>query len=466
MSTEFNEPAVEQVELDTSMGHALATASTRLLDLPSRYGLHLLVAARLPIDEVGSFYIVFSTFTMLSGFGRLGVDRALTREVAAALGRNQPEVARKAIRQAFWVTLLQSGIIAALLALLAQPIAVHVLSKPWLTVPLLFGALTIVPQNLGNTAAGALAGLGRVGISQMIYQWLWPAIFCVVALIIHIDLYRVLELICISMVVSMVVGIALMLRILPVVRTKPKHVEVPPMFGLGMSLFSLEVQQLAVSTVPAFVVGIVASTTDVGRYALAWRIVLMLNLLVSAMGAVASPGFARSSAVGDHKTLHKIAAQTVGLTFAFSGLPAILLAVNPAFFLRMFGPSYAPAAPALRALLIGQTALILCAGVPELLGMAGHAKQLVKVNLISLVVLLIGLAALTRRFTDVGAAASASAAMLVTAIGVSFYAKRELGLIPIVDFYHYFVDRMRARLRPAEASDSPSLSDVQDTPNS
>ena len=419
------------------ISRSLVTTGTRLLDLPSRYGLHLLIAARLSIAEVGAFYIVFSVMTLAAGFGRLGVDRALTREVAGALGHNAPGIARKAIKRAFVVTLAQSGSIAALLALAATPIADMVLHKPALALPLMLGALTIVPQDISTTAAGALAGLGHVATSQMIYSWLWPAMFCGAALVVHLDVPRTLLLICASLVVNAFVGLGLMLRVLP--PRPPQSAEVTggmgSLFGVGISFFSLELIQLSISSAPSFALGMVASTIDVGRYALAWRIVLVLNILVSAIGAMASPQFARASALGDREMLDHLAAQAVGLTLTLSCIPIVLLAANPVFFLTLFGPGYAPAAPILRILLAGQSAMVLCAAMPELLGMAGCARSLMKINLVSLTLLLALLAIFTPRFGSTGAASATAVTMILNSIAVAVAARRHLGVNPLASLY-------------------------------
>jgi O-antigen/teichoic acid export membrane protein len=224
--------------------------------------------------------------------------------------------------------------------------------------------------------------------------------------------------------------------------------------------------QLAISSAPSFILGMVASTTEVGQYALAWRIVLVLNLLVSAMGAIASPQFARASAIGDRDGLRRTAVQSVGLTFGLSFLPTLLLAINPAFFLSRFGTAYLPAAPALRILLIGQGAMILCATVPEMLGMTGHARSLMKINISSLITLLVGLGLLTPKFGDVGAAGATALTMLLNAIGVTLAARRDLGLVPLLAFYEDARLRLRQALQPATASDSPSLSGIQVSPSS
>ena len=451
---------------DRFLRRTLITASTRLLDLPTRYGFHFLIAARLPIADVGAFYIVFSVMTLASGFGRLGVDRSVTREVAHALGRDLPQSARNIIRRGFLSMLLQSGIITLLLALAARPIAVYILHKPALAWPLALGAVTILPQNIANAAAGALAGLGRVATSQMIYQWLWPGLFCVAALSLSLTVNVTLFLIVASLTVNAFVGIGLLLRLLPIRHPEAVTIERPTLFKLGLQLFSLELLQLAITAAPPFVLGIVASTTDVGRYALAWRIVLMLNLLVAAMGAIAAPQFARASAKGDLTTLRRVASQSAGLCIGLSILPTVLLAINPAFFLTRFGAAYAPATPVLRVLLLGQFSLILSTAVPEMLGMTGHAKTLLKINGTSLLVLLVGLSVLPLRLGALGAAVATAVTMIGSALAVSYAAHRDLGIVPIQLFLHNFRRQLPRALSPTTASEIPSESVIQDIDNS
>ncbi len=426
------------------ISRSLVTAGTRLLDLPSRYGLHLLIAARLTVAEVGAFYIVFSVMTLAAGFGRLGVDRALTREVAGALGRDAPNTARKAIERAFLVTLLQSGAIAALLALVAAPLAGRMLEKPGLALPLILGALTILPQNLSTTAAGALAGMSRVATSQMIYSWLWPALFCCATVFLKLDVMRTLWLIGASLLVNAIVGIALMLRAMPAQRPQVETLPVAPFFGVGISFFSLELVQLSIAAAPSFALGMYAATTVVGQYALAWRIVLVLNILVSAMAAIASPQFARAAAVKNEGELQRVAAQAVGLTVALSVLPIVLLAAMPGYFLSVFGPGYAQAAGILRILLAGQAVLVFCTAVPELLGMTGCARVLTRINVASLVFLLLLLALLTPHYGAIGAASATAATMALNGVAVSIAARRHLGFVPLFKLYGLVRSRLAA----------------------
>ncbi|MEO0034936.1 MAG: hypothetical protein RLZZ501_959, partial [Pseudomonadota bacterium] len=141
---------------------AVPALASRLLDLPSRYGFHLLVAAGLGMVAAGDFYIVFSLMVALAGLGRLGLDRALTREVAIALAAERPGQARRLVGRALGLVGLLSGGLTLALALAAEPLARLVLHRPELAEPLALGALAILPQNLSTVAAGGLAGLRRI----------------------------------------------------------------------------------------------------------------------------------------------------------------------------------------------------------------------------------------------------------------------------------------------------------------
>ena len=84
----------------------------RLIDLPTRYGFHLLIAIALGVADTGRFYIVYSTMVALAGLGRLGMDMALTRQIATDMASGQPAAVRPAIRHGLLLVLLASAIVS------------------------------------------------------------------------------------------------------------------------------------------------------------------------------------------------------------------------------------------------------------------------------------------------------------------------------------------------------------------
>ena len=174
--------AAKSSDLVSLIMSVASTLGTRAIDIPSRYGFHLLVAAKLGVMDAGAFYIVFGVLTLFAGLGRLGVDRAMTRDIAQAIAKDDPTSARAAIKRGLAMVLAYSLAAALITAAAAPLIAREVFGEPALIVPLWLSAAILIPLCLSAGVAGALAGLHRVGFSQMIYSWAWPAFFISLAL--------------------------------------------------------------------------------------------------------------------------------------------------------------------------------------------------------------------------------------------------------------------------------------------
>lgn len=415
---------------------SVISLGVRLLDLPSRYGFHLLIAAALGVAETGNFYIVFSTMVALAGFGRLGIDQALTRQLARDVASGEPGAVRSTIRRALRQVLLASAAVSVLLAAGAALFADDVLGKPELAVPLMLGALSFIPQNVGAALAGALAGLQRVGFSQMIYSWLWPAIFCVavIPLIVtgSLTVTNALLLIAASFTLTAVAGGVLLRRYLRDVPTSAAaHGPAPGLLKPGLSLFSLELTKLLITSAPAIVLGIVASSRETGLFALAWRLALVINLLISGVTGMAAPRFASLHARHDTPGLERSAAQAIGLVLCLALPVTAAMLIVPGHLLGLFGHGYDDGASALRVLALGQIAAACFTAMPELLGMTAHTRALTRINAASVVVLLAGLALLAPLGGSVGASFAASLAIAVNGAAAAWAAHRLLGVSPL-----------------------------------
>lgn len=408
---------------------AAATIGTRAIDIPSRYGFHILVAWKLGLVDAGAFYIVFSVLTLAAGAGRLGIDRAMTREVARALAVGDAPQARAAIRRGIAIVAGLSLAAGAVMALLAPLLAERLFHNPRLTMPLVLAAIAIVPMCLSAAAGGALAGLHRVALSQMIYSWLWPGLFCLLAVPLALTLRNAFLLIIAANLVCAVVAFVLLARFQPE-GTDRTSACAPPLMGLGWSLFTSEIVQLLLAALPGLVLGIVASEAVVGAYAMAWRLALVLNLLVVAVAAMASPRFADCGARGDAAGLRRTAALSLGIVLAL-GMPVlVVLLVGAPWFLALFGEGFESGATAMRVLLLGQAWLMFSATAPELLGMTGHEKAVKGINFAAILIYAPVLVALSWWLGGTGAAVANLIAAIVSGGGAMWLARRLLGFSP------------------------------------
>ena len=324
------------------------------------------------------------------------------------------------------------------------------MQKPEMVPLFLIGALTILPQNLAQTGAGALAGLHRVTQSQIVYTWLWPGLFCILAFLLPLTAGHALAAVAASMVLQVVIAVVMLVRGLPARQGDGKAA---PLLATGLSLFSAELVQLLISAAPPFMLGALSTTDAVGLYAIAWRVVLVIYMFVSGVASMVSPRFARLYALGDRAGLMREAGKAIGFALTLSILPILLVTLEPVRILSLFGHQFAPAASTLRILLVGQLAATLATTTPELLGMTGYARSLLRINAAALAVLLVGLGVLTRSMGADGAAIATAATMIVNAIGATIICRRELGFVPLGALYAAVA---RRRAHQVAASETPA----------
>jgi O-antigen/teichoic acid export membrane protein len=356
----------------------------------------------------------------------------MTREVAQAMAREDPHGARVAIWRGLGVVATYALAAAAITSLAAPTLAIRVFADPSLTGPLRVSAIIILPLCLSAAMAGALAGLHRLSLSQMIYSWSWPAIFCLIAAWSDLNLDNAFNLLLGAVTLTAVLSSGFLIMAWPRggERTAPA-LSLGQFAALGFSLFTTEVVQLLVAALPALVLGVVASKVEVGIYAMAWRLAMVVNLLVVTMAAVASPRFAAAAARGDTQGLKHTAMQTLAITIALGAVPLLALAIGAPSWLSLFGEGFADGATALRILLAAQAIHVLAACTPEMLGMAGYERPMQRVNQIAVLVYGPLIVALCVWAGDVGAAIATLVMAMITAIGSSMLAQRHLGFVPL-----------------------------------
>lgn len=409
---------------------AASTIGTRAIDIPSRYGFHLLVAWKLGLVDAGAFYIVFSLLTLVAGLGRLGIDKAMTKEVASAFALGRPGQANAVIRSGMRTIAALSVSAAILLAAIGPILASRVFDSPRLAVPLIAAGVAVIPLGISVGAAGALAGLQRVAASQMIYSWLWPALFCLFALAFTLTLELALVLIIVAASLAALLSIVLLVRYRPRPAGTPEQ-PAPPLLALGWSLFTTEIVQLVLAGLPGIVLGIFAGEAAVGAYAMAWRLALVINLLVVAVAAMASPRFAHSAAREDRNELERTAGHALGLILAMGLAPLLVLWIFAPWLLSLFGAEFVVGTAELRLLVIGQAIMMLTAIAPELLGMTGHQRAIQSVNTAAIVIYVPVLCLLSWLAGGEGAAVANLAVALVAGGGAIWLSERRLGFTPL-----------------------------------
>ena len=89
--------------------------------------------------------------------------------------------------------------------------------------------------------------------------------------------------------------------------------------------------------------------------------------------------------------------------------------------------------------------LMLAAGTPELLGMAGHERDMQRINNLAVLVYLPALVVLSWTMAAKGAAIASVLVSAVTAVGATFLCARFYGFVPIATLLSAFSRKRLAR---------------------
>ncbi len=396
-----------------------------------KLGLYILVGHRLGAHDAGLFFICLTWVALVATAARLGLDKALTRHIAAEVAIGAGSAAARAMRMGFGWTALAGLAAAALTWAVAGPAATYAFRMPDLAAPLALTAVVMVPQTLIFTLGSAMAGFKQTTAAQVVQNALWPNL-TLLALFLGADtLDRLIMALAGAMTLSCLLAVFFLWRARParVDRPRPGSEPVealPGMWQTALPLLVVELTQVGLSSLPVLVLGLVADAATVGAFSMANRISMLVWVIIIAAGTVAAPHFAELYRLGATDRLRRYNTM-IRRGVAAVGVPAtlVMLAV-PELLLRLIAPEFDAAATALRIMAIGQMINCLLPVQDVLLGMTGHGAVLRRLNVLQLAVGLVLSAALIPAFGLVGAALVAALVTAQGAIGTTLVARRLL----------------------------------------
>ncbi len=408
-------------DIGTSLG-------ARGLEAGAKFGLYALAARGLGGHDAGRFFLALSLVHIVGTLGRLGLEKPLTRHVAAELGIGRPRDALDTALRGGLVVLAASTGAAILLATIGPVVAREVLSRADLEPVLWLIALIVPIQNTAYAMAYVLIGLERSVAAQVVMNALTPLV-CLIAMVFGVrSLDGLLTTYALAYAGCVVLGGAVLLAEIkrPRVESALQHAPLPSLRVSAMPLFVVETAQAALLSVPVLLLGAFADPTSVSVFSLCNRLSMLVATVVLSLGAMAAPAYARHYRLGQWAALRREDDRN-RLASASIGLPLILaLAVGAAPLLNALGVDPAAGVPVLLILLAGQLVFCLLPSQDLILAMAGEGRVLRTLSLWQLAlctclcVLVIPIAG------PVGAALVSSGTWMLGAISLALAVRRRI----------------------------------------
>lgn len=402
---------------------------TRGVEVVGKLALYILVARLLGAYDAGLFFLCLTWIGLGSVLTRLGLERALTRHIAAELAVGHGTAAR----QDLWTGLGWSTLVAvamtALTALVAEPVAHRLFDMPDLAWPLMLSALAMLPQTLTVMLGSVLAGLKRGVAAQFVQSALWPALTLAALLAGARSLTELILVVAVAMTLCVIIAAVLIARSWSAftdrkVATDQPWERLPGLWQTARPLFVVEMVQVSLGSLPVLGLGIFAPPDEVGAFSVATRISILIWVLIISIGTVVSPLYAERYRLGQFEQLRTLNVRVM-LGIAGLGVPVIaLMMMFPVTILALVGNGFETAATALVIMAAGQLVNCLLPCQDVLLAMTGHGRWLRHLNLAQLATCILLGAVLIPAYGMTGAAALTAICIAQGAIGTTLMARR------------------------------------------
>jgi O-antigen/teichoic acid export membrane protein len=383
-------PAIRLVRLAARPGIAFAVSAligfgARATETAAKFLLQLTIARTLGPVGSGDIFLALSIANLACTMGRIGLDRALTFRIATAMAQGQDDSVQSLVGTGLTLCLVLSGALAVGVAAASGLLAQRVFHDPGFAAPLRIMAVSIVPLALLAMVVGVLNGVHRPSSAQLIGSALWPALAALLALIVR-DLRSTVLVLLASIVIACLAGLLMLWQrgLLP--RPALRRGAITSLTEIGWPLFVVDTVQITLISLPTLVLGMYRGAGEVGVFALANRISLILTVVLMVMAGLGSSRMASCHARGDQAGLQRVM-RNLFVIATLASMPAVIaLFVFAPDVLSLFGPSFTAGAAMLRWLLLGQVVGILFTCSPSILEMTGNGWRLRRVNLVALAV--------------------------------------------------------------------------------
>lgn len=413
--------------------NALGTGVIRVIGIALNLLSTVVLGRLLGADGYGVFAFAYAFAIVLSVVAVAGTDNLTTREVARALATMNSSMGYHIIKWAkktvFGITVTLSIIIAFLLYAFEDELGSTKTDALLISLPLI-AVLAFLRLN-----QGVLQGFSRILHSQFPMLVIFPGALILITLITNI-INKVTAIsaitICLAAAISALFVSSLWLfKAKKGLRRTPIHNTTSKEWRRStLSLGFVAVMAMLNDQVGILMLGILSTSDLAGLLDVARKSSALVAFSLMIVNMPLAPLVAQYYAKADGHSLQIAVRKAARLALIIGGLIVIFLTVFGEHVLRLFGPDFEVAYPALLILCIGQLVNVASGSVGVLLTMTGYERDAAKGLVISTVLNIILCAILIKPFGLIGAAISSAVAVITWNLILVYMARIRLSIKP------------------------------------
>lgn len=358
-----------------------AVVGLRIIGLGFAFIMNLILARLLGTRGVGIYFETFAIANALSIIGQFGFNNAVLRLISEAKDKEDLESIAGIRRQSFIFVTLLTLFLVGIFIMLASSIAVNIMHKPYLTMPIRLFVVMALPINISFLIGDYLKGIEKAVQATLIQNVILPIVLVFGLLLIaqffsDIRVEHVIVIYLISSCILLLLAASLWWRAQPQILGKWGRYKFRSLFRESLPLYGIALLNLFILSNDIYILTRFVSSDDIGVYGTAKRLVTLIVIPLIAANTVFAPRFAALYARNDISGLQSVA-QKATRELTFWGIPLILImAFFPSLILSIFGPEFVAGSTILRIMLIGQAVNLLTGSVGYILMMTGHSHLL------------------------------------------------------------------------------------------
>ena len=395
-----------------------------------RFVLALLIARLFGPEGLGTYTIALAFASGAALIGVLGMDRASTRFIALHRARAEWGAVAGVSRFATIVTIALSATLAGMLFVAADTIE-QIWHQPGLAGPVAVMALAIPAIALGAVWREGLRGFQDVRLASLLEKVGVPgltavALLAAVAVGVSGVKAAAIAVAVAYLATTLVAGVQLWKRVAGPTSAAPVyHRRTWTRFAALMSLEG--VLLFVLQWTDQLMVGLFQDAHQVGVYASALRLAMLVSVPLLAVNSIMGPTAAALHGAGETERLRVTFSRMTWATAVVGLVVGAVLIVAGPWLLGLFGPEFVAGYPALVVLLVGQIVNAATGSVGVILGMTGHAGRLfVNAGLTAVLTVVLNVL-LIPRLGIVGAALATSVSLATVNIVRTVQVRQVLG---------------------------------------
>lgn len=426
------DPHMREVARGTLLAFVL-----KLIGAGLAFGFNVAVARVLGAEGAGLYFLALAVTTIGSVVGRIGLDNTLLRFVATRAAHEDWGGVKGVYALGMRMAVAVSGAVTLMVFFAAPWIAAALLSKPELAEPLRWMSLSILPFALLNLHAESLKGLKRIRDAMLLQGVGVP----LVGLLLIVPLasssgvsgasFAYLS----GTVLVALLGVWAWRKAMAGHASETGVFELRELWASCRPLFMVSFLNLAVLPwMPLFLLGIWASSEDVGIFGAALRVAALVSFMLVTINNVVAPKFAELHARGDIAILSQTAQRSAMLITLLASPLLLGLIFGGQWVMGIYGKEFEQGALILAILAVGQFVNAFTGSVGFVLMMGGQEGAAWQALLYSVLTSLVLCVLLTPMFGMVGTAVAVMASgILKNALLVRYCIKR-MNIVPIPFF--------------------------------